>query len=327
MSTYNEERYIDRCLDRVLGQDYPDELVTVWLVDGGSTDRTVDLVQARAAEDPRLRVFADGRRLNLPEALNIAIEASSGDLLAKIDAHGYPEPDFLSRAVEAFAAEDADVACVGGRPEMEGETLFGRAVARSRQSRFGVGGSVYAGTAAREFVDSVQCGVYRRPALVEVGCFDPRMNYGEDEEVNWRLRQAGYRILLDAGIRFHYVARPSWRSAYRQYRNYGEARVRVVESHPGYLRPRHLAPAALTLGAGALGAGGLFSRRLRTLLVGSIATYSLAAFLAAVRASRGTDLRLSPVVMICFPALHFGYGIGTLRGLWRLMQRSTPRGS
>src|SRR5919108_325016 len=52
VSTYNEERYIERCLDHVIGQDYPPELVRIWLVDGGSSDRTVEILRRRAAAPP-----------------------------------------------------------------------------------------------------------------------------------------------------------------------------------------------------------------------------------------------------------------------------------
>jgi succinoglycan biosynthesis protein ExoA len=304
MSTFNEERHIARCLEDVVGQDYPPELVRIWLVDGGSSDRTVAIAAAVAAREPRLTVIADGRRLNLPEALNLAIERSAGELVAKIDAHGYPERDFLSRAVAAFAGPE--IGCVGGMPIQEGDTAFGAALAAARGSSFGVGGGTYAIKGDRQFVDSVQCGVYRRSVLERVGGFDPAMNFGEDDELNWRVVQAGYRILLDRGIRFHYVTRPTWRAAYRQYRNYGEARVRVVRRHPAFLRPHHLAPAVFVAGGATLAAGATVSPRARRLLAAAATAYGGAALVAA---------RGRPRVASAFAALHVGYGVGMLRAL------------
>jgi succinoglycan biosynthesis protein ExoA len=304
MSTFNEERHIARCLEDVVGQDYPAELVRIWLVDGGSSDRTVAIAAAVAAREPRLTVIADGRRLNLPEALNLAIERSSGELVAKIDAHGYPERDFVSRAVAAFAGPE--IGCVGGMPIQEGDTAFGEALAAARGSSFGVGGGTYAIKGDRQFVDSVQCGVYRRSVLERVGGFDPAMNFGEDDELNWRVVQAGYRILLDRGIRFHYVTRPTWRAAYRQYRNYGEARVRVVRRHPAFLRPHHLAPAVFVAGGATLAAGATVSPRARRLLAAAATAYAGAALVAA---------RGRPRVASAFAALHVGYGVGMLRAL------------
>src|SRR5438309_10929 len=252
VSSFDEERFIGRCLEAVLSQDYPPELLHVWLVDGGSSDATVAVARELAATDPRLTVIADGIRRNLPEALNLALDLSIAELVAKIDAHGHPDRHFLRHAAELLLTEGPDVGCVGGQPLQEGNTPFGRALALARASRFGVAGSVYAIREPRGLVDTVQCGVYRRSALAEVGQFNPSLVAGEDEELNWRLRRAGYRILLDTRIRFHYVTRSSWAAAYRQYRGYGRARVHVIALHPGFLRARHLAPPALVAGLAAI---------------------------------------------------------------------------
>jgi glycosyltransferase involved in cell wall biosynthesis len=315
VSTFNEERYLGRCLEYVLGQDYAADRMRVLVIDGGSTDATLDVARRYAETDDRVELIADGRRRNLPESLNLARSRSSAELVAKIDAHGYPERDFLRLAVENFAEAEEGVACVGGRPVQEGETRFGRAVALARTSRFGVGASEYAGRSDRALVDTVQCGVYLRAALDEVGWFNPEMNFGEDEELNWRLREAGYDILLDGRMVFHYVTRPSWGSAYRQYRNYGEARVRVVREHPGFLRAHHLVPAALVASGGALAAAAPLSRRARRGLTVLGAAYAAGAGAAGAAAARRREPALSLTVAACFCALHAGYGVGMLRGL------------
>jgi succinoglycan biosynthesis protein ExoA len=326
VSTFNEERYVDRCLEAVRAQDYPREAVRIWVVDGGSTDATVERLHAHAADDDRIVVVADGRRLNLPEALNVALERCEGDLVAKIDAHGWPERDFLRRAVEAFTARGERTACVGGRPVQRGETRFGRAVALARTSRVGVGASEYAGSDEVATVETVQCGVYRLGPLREVGSFDPEMNFGEDEEVNFRLREAGYEIGLDTRIRFNYVTRPSWRAAYRQYRNYGEARVRVVRRHRSFLRPHHLAPALAVSGGAVLLAASPWSRAARRTLGLGASAYAAATGAAALAATRREEPALAPTVASAIVALHAGYGVGMLRGLRHLIASSrTPR--
>jgi cellulose synthase/poly-beta-1,6-N-acetylglucosamine synthase-like glycosyltransferase len=315
VSTFNEQEHIDRCLDQILAQDYSADLITVVAIDGGSTDRTVEILHRRAAADPRLVVIADGVRRNLPEALRVAIDASSSELVAKVDAHGYPDRDFVRRAVEAFASTESDVACVGGRPVQTGDTPFGAAVALARTSPFGVGGSGYAGSSQREFVSTVQCGVYRRAALVAVGSFDGAMNYGEDEELNWRLVQAGHRILLDTSIRFTYITRPSWKALYRQYRNYGEARVAVLEAHPEFLRPHHLAPAVAVTGMLTLAATGVASRRARWALLGALIGYGALSVGEGARLAEPRGPAVVARVASCFSALHVGYGVGMLRAL------------
>ena len=315
---YNEEASIGRCLDATLGQSYPSERVRVLLVDAGCSDRTLEI--ARGRDDPRLVIVANGgRRLTTPEALNAGIDRSDAELIARVDAHGWPEPDFLERAQATLSDGGPDVACVGGRPLSADDSRFPTAFTLARGSRFGVGGSVYAAPDRLVETDTVPWGMYRREALVDAGGFDPRMQHGEDEELNWRIRRSGGRILHNPQIRFRYVPRSSLGGVFRQYRDYGRARVRVVNAHPGFLRARHLAPAAMVAGGAVLAAAAPFSRSARARLLSAAAVYASAATLFALDAARRDDITLAPLVAACFPALHAGYGVGTLGGIARTL--------
>jgi succinoglycan biosynthesis protein ExoA len=311
---FNEAAHIGRCLDHVFAQDYPADQAAVWVVDAGSTDRTVELVRARQENEPRLHLITGNGRLNAGQAMNVGIAAGTGDLIARVDAHTYIDPDYLRRAAEIFAELGPQLALAGGQPRQVGETRFGRAVTLARRSRFGVGGSVYTDRRPRAFVDSVQGGVYRRAALEEIGGFAPSVPTGEDEECNWRLRRAGYDIVLDTSLVFEYTTRSSWRALYRQYRHYGSVRVRVVVLHPDYLRARHVIPGGFVAGVAVLAALSPISASARTMLAGSLAAYAAAVVGASLGATRD-DRSLAPSVASCFTALHIGYGVGLLGGV------------
>ena len=311
MSTFNEERYIDRCLEAIAAQTIPCDVV---VVDGGSRDRTTARLKSWAASLPSLQVVIDEKRRSLPAALNVAVALTDKPFVAKVDARTFIAPDFLERAMEVFEQEGDRVACVGGRPEQHGETPFGEGVARARMSPFGVGASGYADNRRHSDVDSVQCGIYRRDAVLAVGGFDPALQFGEDEELNWRLRRAGYRIVRDTTIRFEYITRPTWRSAFRQYRNYGRARVNVWRKHRDFLRPHHLAPSVAIVGAVGLLLGAVLLHPLRVAAVAAFGAYALAAVMAATVSSRERP-SVIPFAAAAFPALHLGYGIGLLEGL------------
>jgi succinoglycan biosynthesis protein ExoA len=309
---FDEESHIGACLDAILAQDHSD--FTVWVVDAGSTDRTADVVRAHAAADARVTLVPGGGRLNAGQAMNVGIARGDAELIARVDAHSRPAPDYLSWAAEIFAAHGPELACAGGQPEQVGTTRMGRAAALARRSRFGVGGSVYADTRAAAYVDTVQGGVYRRVALAAVGGFASDMLVGEDEEVNWRLRRAGYPIRLDTRLRLRHATRPTWRGLLRQYRNYGRSRARVLVAHPSFLRPRHMAPSALVAGIATLGVAGLHSETARRLLLAELGLYGLLAARCA-RIAAGRERELTPAVAACFAALHLGYGAGLLEGL------------
>jgi succinoglycan biosynthesis protein ExoA len=317
VSTFNEERAIGACLDAILAQTAP---IAVTVIDGGSSDGTVAALHERARSDSRIAVVADGMHRTLPAALNLGLASTSRPFVAKVDARTFLEPDFIERALGVLAGAES-IACAGGSPLQFGDTVFGAGLAKARTSRFGVGGSEYADTRERADVDTIQCGVYRRSALEAVGAFDPDLQFGEDEELNWRLRSAGLRLVRDSAIRFRYLTRPTWRKAFAQYRNYGRARVAVAKRHPSFLRAHHFAPAALVVTAGALGLAAPFAPRARTLLAALATLYAGGSIIAALAAA-GRDRRTILSTAAAFSALHAGYGLGTLEGVLASLGRN-----
>jgi glycosyltransferase involved in cell wall biosynthesis len=86
MAVYNGERFIAEALLSALNQDYPAALLDVVVVDDGSTDGTVAIVEAIAAEHPgRVQLIRQANAGNCA-ATNTAIAAARGELLAVIDA-------------------------------------------------------------------------------------------------------------------------------------------------------------------------------------------------------------------------------------------------
>ena len=91
---YNEEKRIGFLLDAILAQTYPRPNMDVTIADGHSTDRTREVIAAfqRAHPDLRLQVV-DNLVQSIPAALNCAINASSGEIIVRLDAHSGPCPE------------------------------------------------------------------------------------------------------------------------------------------------------------------------------------------------------------------------------------------
>ena len=106
----NAASVIDRCLDAVLAQELDlafDVVVSV----GPSDDDTAARVDARAARDARVRRI-DNPSGATPSALNLAIQASEGDLVVRVDAHAELPPGYLARLADT--ATQTGAANVGG---------------------------------------------------------------------------------------------------------------------------------------------------------------------------------------------------------------------
>lgn len=90
---YNVELYLDKCIQSILAQSYPNfELL---LIDDGSSDGSKEICDKYAKLDSRIRVF---HRINggVSSARNAGLEKAKGDWIAFIDADDWVFPNFLS---------------------------------------------------------------------------------------------------------------------------------------------------------------------------------------------------------------------------------------
>jgi chlorobactene glucosyltransferase len=116
----NEEEAIGLCLDDLLRQEYPGPLEIV-VVDGGSTDRTREVVRSRGArvvlmEEPPLPSGWVGKNWGC----QVGARETSGEYLLFSDADIRYHPRAVETVVEWARREGADLATVGSRIEMHG---------------------------------------------------------------------------------------------------------------------------------------------------------------------------------------------------------------
>ncbi|MEY2426646.1 MAG: succinoglycan biosynthesis protein ExoA [Actinomycetota bacterium] len=310
LPTLNERGFIRDCLDSLLAQDYAD-IVEILVVDGGSTDGTRELSKAiggavRLVDNPRVTAAA---------AMNIGIEAATGDVVCRADAHTLYLPDYVSRCVGVL--DETGAANVGGPMRAVGTTNFGRAVAAVTSSPFGVGPGRFHYSKRREQVDTVYLGCWKRSTLVELGGYDEsRLQWAaEDQELNFRIRQSGGTIVLDPKIRSWYFPRSTVRALWRQYSNYGVAKASTLAKHRSLPTWRPLVPAAL-VGATALGL--VFGRGPARIAIPALHTATAA--VVATRLARDPGVaphRAFVALAIC----HWGYGSGFWAGLTRIVRR------
>ena len=118
--SYNEEKDIRDTLESFLGMSYPNKEVIV--VDD-STDRTPEIVKEYISRGVRL---IQGKRQGCCEAVNLGIEAATGDIIVQADADVRPPKDFLDRLAEKYNT-GADWVIVDCRiPEWNATSVFSR---------------------------------------------------------------------------------------------------------------------------------------------------------------------------------------------------------
>ena len=96
---YNAEPWLEQTLESVLAQTYP--ATEIVIVDDGSTDRSVAIVERIAAGSSVPIQLLHGNRLGPAGARNLAIEAAIGDWVAFLDADDWWKPEHLQRIEQA----------------------------------------------------------------------------------------------------------------------------------------------------------------------------------------------------------------------------------
>jgi glycosyltransferase involved in cell wall biosynthesis len=316
MAVRNEEGFIGPCLQALAQQDYPRENFEVIVLDGESTDATISEAQTAAAELGVPDVFLTNRKRTTAAGLNLGLSMARGEIIVKVDGHTLVDPRFLSAGVRALRESGADA--VGGPIRTVGRGPVGQAIALAVSSPFGVGDAAFRHATEAQWTDSVAFGAYRREVFERIGGFDEDALYGEDDEFNYRLRDAGGRILLTPEIGSVYYSRSSYGSLSRQYWRYGIAKAGVLRTHPGRLRWRHLVPSALVASLVGLRLLSPIARpfaRLHAVVVGTYAGFCL--FASVWVAFKGGHWRIAPLIPLAFPCIHLPAGAGLLYGFLR----------
>ena len=310
----NEAGSLAACLGSILDQDYPQDRLEILVYDGGSTDGSQRIASELLRGRPMAAVRANPRRIQAA-AWNMGIADATGDVLGILSGHARIGRGYVRAAVAALSATGADM--VGGPVHAVGEGVVAEAIAVATSSPFGAGGARFRLADRVEQVDTVYMGVAARSTYARFP-FDEEMVRNQDDELSYRLLDAGARIVCDPAIVSEYRSRSTLRGLVRQYFAYGFWKVRVVQKHPAQVRLRHLVPPVFVVALGLAAVGVAAGGPLRLGGLAVIGAYLVANVAAAVRVAGGRGrVRLLPVLPLVFLSLHVAYGAGFLVGLVR----------
>lgn len=313
---YNEAETLPKLLKDITEQDYPHEKLEVLLIDSQSSDGTLACMEAFSREDygfSRVAVFENTGK-TLPHGCNIALDNYTGDAIVRIDAHASVPPDFISK--NAALLESGEMVCGGARPNIiDGTTPWKETLLAAEASMFGSSIASYRSGKEKRYVSSVFHGMYRREVYDTVGPYDVRLARTEDNDMSWRIQQAGYRICYDPEIVSYEHTRSSLKKMLRQKYLNGYWIGRTLYINPRCFSLFHFVPGCFVLGI-------LMTAVLALLGFPQLAVLMWAMYGILVLSMTVLEFCKKPgLCRLLLPAvfflLHASYGLGTLWGILR----------
>lgn len=296
--------------------------ISLFVVDGMSDDNTRSIVTHYQSKFPKQVHLVDNPDRVTPIALNKGIERGNAEVVVILGAHAELLPNFIAENIKLLQ-KHKDCGCVGGVLHQIDENAESGMISKAMSSKFGVGNVTFRTGGAEGYVDTVAFGAYRRSVLNEIGLFDTDLVRNQDDEINFRLTKAGYKIWFSPKVESKYYVRASTSKLKRQYQQYGYWKVYVNQKHKAITTVRQLIPLLLVLFLLG-GVFAFFSSVLALLWFTGLLMYLLMGFTFAMKAASKFTEALS--IQKVFLILHLSYGWGYLEGIWHfIILGKTPK--
>jgi cellulose synthase/poly-beta-1,6-N-acetylglucosamine synthase-like glycosyltransferase len=219
--TLNSGSTIDACLRSILELDYPKQLLEVIVIDGGSTDDTMQIAKAH----PVKVVYS---QLNPPAAYNLVLKNIENPIIGLVDSDAKVEKQWLRKLVKLL--DDPKVAGASGTVDTwNKDKLVPRVIGYELISRY------------RRLPDTVERVatmnlLLKKKIVTEIGGFDEALPTQYDTDIGARLTQAGYRIAFDAEAICYHFHRPTLKAFFKQQYKYGQNTWKLYFKHPKLAR-------------------------------------------------------------------------------------------
>jgi len=315
----NEEKYIEKCLNSLIEQDYSKDSLEILIVDGISEDKTREIVEKYTQQYSFVKLLNNPKKI-IPAALNIGIKEAKGEIIIKIDAHSTYQKDYVSKCVKYLKEYKADN--VGGvmKTLPSENTLWAKAIAISLSHFFGAGGSYFrTGVDKPKWVDTVFGGCYKKEVFKKIGFFNEKLTRSEDMEFNLRLKRAGGKILLVPDIVSYYYPKSTLKDFFIHNLKDGIWVTYPLKFGIKAFSWRHLVPLAFVVSLILSLFLSLFFWPARFIFYLILVSYILLALFFSTKIFIKKGFKYLLVMPIVFVARHMAYGLGSLFGLLKVL--------
>ena len=232
----NEAKYIKKCIESIFNQDFEGEYEVI-VADGMSNDGTYEILQN--LQKKYKFILLKNEKINAAAGRNIGIKKARGKYIAFIDGDAYAFKDWLSNIKKAFERAGGRAAGVGG-PDLlpEDADYKMRAIGLVMTSPLARGGKLNPSTQhglidEERYVEHIPtCNLcLKREIFDKVGLFDEKFVKGQDLELSYRIKKAGYKLFYSPSIKVVHYRKGDISSFARQIYKWAKAKVAVIKKH------------------------------------------------------------------------------------------------
>ncbi len=314
----NEEKTIQGILSDIQRQTYPHDKMEIILIDSMSDDRTKQMMlqfKESHSEFYDIQVLENPKR-RLAPGWNVALRHYKGDAILRIDAHASVPEDFVMKNVEVL--ESGEYISGGKRPNIiDDPTPWRETLLLAEQSMFGSSIASYRRSNKKSYVNTVFHGAYRREVFEKAGLFNEKLGRTEDNEMNYRIRKAGYRICYSPDIVSYQHTRSSLKAMLKQKYGNGYWVALTLKVCPGCLSYYHFVPFLFVLAILLTTVLAVCGYPFLGILMWCV--YWLASILMAVISVVYVKKNIYQILLpMLFFLMHVSYGVGSLLGVLKL---------
>ena len=318
----NEVQFIESCIHHIFSFYPPDRGFEVIVIDGMSTDGTREILSRLKSQFSELDVI-DNPSKTVPCAMNLGIQYAKGEYIVRADVRCIHPKGYLLDLIELSEKTGADI--VGGvLVPIPGKTYIQKAITLAYRSPIAMGNALRDRGDFIGETGTVYGGCFRRERLLEIGMYDEGMVRNQDDELSFRLRKMGGKIIQDGKIKVQYYPRSKYWQLFKQFMQYGYWKVAVIIKHPQQASLRHFVPSMLVFGFAVLILAVPFHRYAFNILLIYGSIYFLPISFESLRVSHRNSILLWPGVFIAIFLIHMGFGIGFITNLLCRLAKLKP---
>ncbi len=315
----NEEKYIAKCLDAIVDQDFSKDNLEVFVVDGVSEDGTRNIVAEYIKRYPFIQLLENPNKFT-PFGLNIGVRAAKGEIIIRMDAHAGYKTDYISKCV--FYLKETGAENIGGviKTIAAKDTLTARAIAIALSHFFGAGNAHFrTGSDKIREVDTVFGGCFKKEVFTKIGFFNEKLRRSQDIEFNKRLKKAGGKIILAPEIQAVYYPQADIKNFFKHNFKDGVWLIYPLKFGIKFFSLRHLVPLIFLVTMGLFLLLGFFNPLFWRLFVFEVLLHAVINIYFAIQlALRERNWKFLFLMPLAFDTRQFGYGFGSLWGFVKI---------